>query len=241
LLGHAIREFGRESVSVCTKLGTHPIGSLGSVRKSFCHKDLEYALQVSLTRLGVDQLDALLLHSPGDVDMDQGMDFLERAKGLGRTRLIGASIEPSQWQQPAIARCDVVMLRSWPNDDQVGSAVGGLRSAGKFLIAKQALRRRSPGLQSWLPRGLRRADVWYWAREWRDTWRGVHGSEPARDQGPPGTAIAETLMRFDSLVFGSTRVSHIAANAQAALAAGLDLRAGVAGVAAHGTSTGTMR
>jgi hypothetical protein len=219
LLGEAIREFGRQQVVISTKLGTHPVGRFGRVRKGFEPGELRNALHVSLRRLGVEEVDALFLHSPSDVDLEPGIAFLESARGLGQSRLIGASIEPHQWRCPAIARCDVIMIRSDADDPVVADAIAGLRSQGKHLIAKRAIRRRQPG---WLPRGARRADLWYWAREIKDRSRHRGGATASSEYRTPGAALVETLKVFDSVVFGSTRSSHVASNVHAVRSSGID-------------------
>jgi len=229
LLGEAVREFGRQQLVISTKLGTHPVGRFGRVRKGFAALELRNSLNVSLRRLGVEELDALFLHSPSDVDLEPGIAFLETVRALGLTRLIGVSIEPHQWRSPAMKRCDVVMIRNDACDPVVAEAISGLRAQGKHLIAKRAIRRRRPGLRGWLPRGGRRADLWYWARELKDRYHDRDISNNASEVPAPGASLVEALAVFDSVVFGSTLARHIVSNVQTVRASGISPSASRAG------------
>lgn len=177
---------------------------------------------MSLRRLGVEELDALFLHSPSELDLEPGIAFLESARALGLSRLIGVSIEPHQWRSPVITRCDAVMIRSDAGDPVVAEAIAGLRSQGKHLIGKRAIRRRRPGLRGWLPRGGRRADLWYWAREVKDRFRDRSGAATTSEDRMPGASLVEALKEFDSVVFGSTRALHVAQNVLAVRSSGID-------------------
>ena len=58
--------------------------------------DLDRDADESLERLGVDQLDLLLLHWPnGDVPLEETLDALDRVREDGRTREIGVSNFPA--------------------------------------------------------------------------------------------------------------------------------------------------
>jgi aryl-alcohol dehydrogenase-like predicted oxidoreductase len=210
-LGMAVAEIGRGNVFLSTKLGTKAVGRLGRVVQSFSHRDLEESLTTSLRRLRCETIELLMLHSPPSGEVKRGLDFLCDARERGLTSLIGASIAPEQLQLPDVARCDVVMVKHSLSNPLAPSAIERTRAMGVWIIAKRALAVDDGGSRALLPRGLRRADLWYSLRMLKNRVR-----RPV-SAAAPLSSIADRLQfvlaTVDGAVFGSTRAEHVRANA----------------------------
>lgn len=224
LLGRFLEEVGAERAFVATKLGTHAYGSLGRVVKDFRQSSLEDSLHISLERLGVPSVNCLMLHSPCNDDLDIGLDFLEGARQRGLTRLIGASVDATQLTRLELQRCDMVMVRHGSSEPLGGEPFRALRGKGVRVVAKSPIRRPPTLTRVLVPRGLTRADLWYWARDVRDLATSRGGSTAADLAGlTPAAAIGKVLDDVDAVVFGTAKAEHARANAQAVRAMGIDI------------------
>lgn len=224
LLGRFLREVSADDAFVATKLGTHVYGKMGGVVKDFRQSSLEASLHISLRRLGLPSVSCLMLHSPCNSDLDRGLAFLEAARQRGLTRLIGASIEPTQLTRPELQRCDLVMVRYGSSGAPGGELLRALRGKGVRVVAKSAIR-RSPTLPRVIvPRGLTRADLWYWARDIRDFAMSRREPKTPKFHGlTPAAAIGKALNDVDAVVFGTVKAEHARANARAVRAMGIDI------------------
>lgn len=224
LLGRFLEEVGAEGAFVATKLGTHTHGKMGRVVKDFRQSSLEESLHISLERLGVPSVSCLMLHSPCNNDLDHGLDFLEGARQRGLTRLIGASVEANQLTRPELQRCDLVMVRYGSSEALGGQLLRALRGKGVQVVAKSPIRRPPTLTRVLMPRGLTRADLWYWARDVRDLAVLRGGSKAADLVGlTPAAAIGKALDDVDAVVFGTAKAEHARANAHAVRAMGIDI------------------
>jgi D-threo-aldose 1-dehydrogenase len=210
-LGMAVAEAGRGNVFLSTKVGTMAVGRLGRVVQSFSHHDLEQSLTTSLRRLRCETIDLLMLHSPPSGEVTRGLDFLCNTRERGLTSLIGASIVPEQLHLPDVARCDVVMVKHSLSNPLAPSEIQRARAMGVWIIAKRALAVDNGSSRALLPRGLRRADLWYSLRTLKNRARG------SVSVATPLASIADRLQfvltTVDGAVFGSTRAEHVRANA----------------------------
>lgn len=122
-------------------------------KTAFGVAEMRASLQESLRRLGVEQIDVLLLHEFSVDDMtDEALNFLEDAKREGHVGCYGIG---SQWQKAA------AVAQRWPQaaaviqtdwcllDDPLKSP------PGSFVITHGALRRRNEVLK-WLAENDRR-------------------------------------------------------------------------------------
>jgi aryl-alcohol dehydrogenase-like predicted oxidoreductase len=92
LLGSALRDAGHPQVMVATKGGGDFSGE--SVRANFDPAYLRGAVEASLRRLGVEQLDLYQLHNPGlaDIANDAMWDMLRTLQAEGKIAHFGASL-----------------------------------------------------------------------------------------------------------------------------------------------------
>jgi aryl-alcohol dehydrogenase-like predicted oxidoreductase len=104
---------------------------------------LEASLQVSLQRMGVEQVDLLLLHSDGrDVELlddDRVVDTLARLKSRGWARAVGISAKTPEGVLAARGKLDVVMAPYSAADPRLGDALRAAHDAGLGTLAIKGL------------------------------------------------------------------------------------------------------
>ncbi len=227
-LGAALKTLPRETVFLCTKAGSVRSG-FRRLSKDFSPDGLRASLEGSLTRLGVDQVDAFLLHGPGpDLFNDEIFDVLDGLKREGKTRLTGVCGRGREIEAAIeTGRFDLVMA-------PVNQACAN--EAGKRANLARAQGMGVLGIETMLPgtRGFRwptqPADLWYLAREAVRRRRKPSGDSrqaAALHKSPPETAttpmdhlrwaIAEN--DCDCAIVTTTRTTHLRDDLEAARAA----------------------
>lgn len=105
LIARVLRERGKGNVIIATKAGNDFYHATGEDDKGYGRQRMNYdrdylieAAEKSLTRLNVDTLDILQLHSPdtANLDRDDPWDALEALKRQGKIRWAGWSIQSFQ-------------------------------------------------------------------------------------------------------------------------------------------------
>lgn len=133
-VGTGIKQAGipRDDIFLTTKVWRDNVGAL------------EESVDTSLTKLGTDHVDLLLIHWPVDeMPLDEQLAALERVKTAGKARLIGVSNYTVEWLNKAL-ECGVVLANNQVeyhaklSQDPVLARV---RSAGMFLTAYSPLGR----------------------------------------------------------------------------------------------------
>lgn len=198
-LGAALKGVPRDKVFVITKVRTFmPDGS-------FCPP---FGAQVreSLLRLGLRELDAILLHGPRVTDVSHGWrGDLRGAKAQGVVRFGGVCARDAArwaiWDQPENA--DQYDLLMTPLDDPALLARAAATGVGVLAIETMRSRRRFS-----LPRS--QADLWYLARDARDAL--TNAPQPSG----PGLEAALALPGVRSAIVTTTRSAHLAENARRA-------------------------
>lgn len=137
----------REDWVICTKAGeefeTGPDGA-GRSRFDFSPGAVTASVRRSLSRLGTDVLDVVLLHSDGDdaavIDRSGGLDALRALKHSGAARAVGVSTKTLAGALLAIERAvDVVMVTYNAAEPGDGPAVDAAHAAGVGVLVKKAL------------------------------------------------------------------------------------------------------
>jgi aryl-alcohol dehydrogenase-like predicted oxidoreductase len=114
-LGRVFRAMGGkpESLYLSTKMGTHP-----ARRGDYSAAGTRWSVENSLSVLGVDAVDCLLIHDPrSDAELEQALgpggavDELERMKQEGKLRWIGLGVREHHWHRRALqsGRVDVIL------------------------------------------------------------------------------------------------------------------------------------
>lgn len=192
-LGAALKGVPRDSVFVITKARTFGSGAIG----------VAASLEGSLARLGVDHVDALLLHGPHAEDIARVRGDLEQLRARGLARRFGVCGRGGERAAMLAATPGFYDLLMTPLDD---AALLSRAAAQKTdVLGIEALRGRG-GLR--LPK--RRADLWYLARDVRDALKGT-----APNPGP-GLDAALSHAAVSSVIVTTTRIAHLRGNARAA-------------------------
>lgn len=192
-LGLALRGAARDRVFVVTKARTFGPGAIG----------LAASLEGSLARLGLEHVDALLLHGPRPEDLARVRDDLERlrARGLAlRFGVCGRGDERAAMLAEPPGLFDLLMT---PLDDDGLLARAAAQSVD--VLAIEVLRGRG-GFRA--PK--QRADLWYLARDLRDAFKGT-----APNPGP-GLDAALSHDAVSGVIVTTTRLAHLEGNARAA-------------------------
>jgi aryl-alcohol dehydrogenase-like predicted oxidoreductase len=199
-LGRALKGIPRDKVFVITKARTWA--------QDDAAPDIGASLRASLARLGLDHVDALLMHGPLPQDMtrlsesgalaalrDQGLALRLGVCGRGgeRDAMIAA--------RTAGAPFDFLMTPVTGEDALLERAA----AAGVDIIAIETMRARR---RFRTPRAL--ADFWYLARDARDA---AAGKPPPEGVGVAG---ALALPAVTCAVVTTTRPAHLQDNARAA-------------------------
>jgi aryl-alcohol dehydrogenase-like predicted oxidoreductase len=136
-LGLALRQ-RRDDVMLVTKVGEeaagqHDFTSAGAIR----------SLQESLTKLGTDHVDLLLVHSDGnDLEIlnDEGyIDTLREFKAQGLTRAIGFSGKTPEGGRRALDWADALMIEYHLEDRSHEELIATAADRGVGVLLKKAL------------------------------------------------------------------------------------------------------
>jgi aryl-alcohol dehydrogenase-like predicted oxidoreductase len=132
----------RDRIVLCTKAGEQFDGTTST--HDFTPAAIERSVHTSLARLGVTQLDILLLHSDGRDEAVLAtpglLPLLARFKATGTVRAIGISAKTASGIMRAIADgLDVVMTGFSRTDPARGAALAAAHAAGLGTLAIKAL------------------------------------------------------------------------------------------------------
>lgn len=132
----------RDRWVLCTKVGEHFDGSVS--RFDYSPRAIRSSVENSLSRLGTEAVDIILIHSNGEIESSEAfveaLSTLDSLKAEGKLRAAGASTKTVAGGVFAASRCDVVMvtLNKTSTDDldvieraaQVGTGVLIKKSLG---------------------------------------------------------------------------------------------------------------
>ncbi len=203
-LGAAIRQVPRAGVFICTKARTWPMRGGDTDRSTTPADRVCRSLEESLARLGLDRMDALLLHGPRPEDFTPSLRAaLQRLKAEGTVGAVGVCGRGEELDAAlAWGGLDLLMM------PLAGAAARLERAAarGVSVMAIETMR----GRQSPWRMPASGADLWYLARAMRDA---ITGAVAPVDGG-----VADALTRpaVRTVVVQTTRRAHLRANAAAA-------------------------
>jgi len=208
-LGKALRGLPRDQVFVCTKAG---IASNGFARRQrdFSPDAIEASLRASLDRLGVEGVDALLLHGPDPYELtDDLFARLAALKSAGAFAALGvAGLGPELDAAIATGRFDLMMAPVHPFiDSREEARLAAARARGMAVIAIQSAGDEPPARR--LPR--RPADLYRLARSLRPAPQGRGRVDPAA-----GVRAALARPDVDTALVTTTRRAHLDAHLAAA-------------------------
>jgi aryl-alcohol dehydrogenase-like predicted oxidoreductase len=134
---------GRARWVVVTKAGEMFDDATGESRFDFSPAGVRTSVERSLSRLGVAELDAVLLHSDGRdawiAERSGALETLEDMKRAGLIRAVGMSTKTPAGGLLAAELSDVVMLTLNPANQDDLPAVARARSLGRGVLIKKAL------------------------------------------------------------------------------------------------------
>ncbi len=139
-LGRWLRQCRRDWVIV-TKVGEE-------FRDGVSHFDFSAAaarasVERSLRRLGVETLDAVLIHSSGDdlsiLEQQAVLPTLLELKAAGRVRAVGMSTKTVVGGLRAVQCCDLVMVTYNPRQLEEVPVIRAAHAAGKGVLIKKGL------------------------------------------------------------------------------------------------------
>ncbi len=145
LIGEIIKEYPRESMIVCTKVGIPSLSKPGADPDGIRGEELLKPLEGSWKRLGVEYLDILYLHSISSAaaaSYSPVLETLQKLKEKGRTRSLGISVhgyEPDVMR--AAVDCgvyDVIMVSynfKQRHADAIKKAIAHAAAAGLGIVA----------------------------------------------------------------------------------------------------------
>lgn len=198
-LGVALKGVARDKVRVITKVRTF-------LRDGSSCPPFEVQLRASLKRLGLNDVDALLLHGPRVADVSPGgREDIQKAKSSGLIRHGGVCARDAAryaiWDKPDnAAPYDLLMT---PLDDPV--LIARASETGVAVLGIETMRSRR---RFRLPRS--QADLWYLARDARDAF--TNAPQPSG----PGLQAALCLPGVRGAIFTTTRPAHLEENARLA-------------------------
>ncbi|MBK8899517.1 MAG: aldo/keto reductase [Candidatus Competibacteraceae bacterium] len=139
-LGRLLKRCRREWIIV-TKVGEE--FTAGSSRFDFSAAATRASVERSLRRLGVETLDAVLIHSNGDdlgiLEHEGVLLALRDLQQGGLVRAVGMSTKTVAGGLRAVECCDVVMLTYNPRDRDDLPVIRAARAANKGVLIKKAL------------------------------------------------------------------------------------------------------
>lgn len=203
-LGKALHTLPRDQVFVCTKAG---ISSTGFSRRArdFSPAGIEQSVRASLSRLGVEGVDALFLHGPDPYELtDELFARLAALKSSGAFARLGvAGLGPELDAAIASGRFDLMMAPVHPFiDDREEARLAAARARGMAVIAIQIAGDAPPARR--MPR--RPADIYALARSLRPAQEGRGRVHPVR-----GVRAALARSDVDAALVTTTRRVHLAA------------------------------
>lgn len=208
-LGLALQGLERDDVFICTKAGVHP-----GKRRDFSPDAISRSLEGSLTRLGTDHVDLLLLHGPGADDLTPALFArlaeLRRAGLAHRLGVCGRG--PEVEASLAAGVFDAAMLPVWAGmPDEAEARLQAVKEAGLAVIGIEIM----AGARKTLLPPRRPSDLWYLARAAKQAVLGPHRTAGALD---PEAALAWALDHpaVDAALTLTTRTAHLDANARLA-------------------------
>lgn len=140
-LGRLLRRCRRDWVIV-TKVGEE--FQDGESRFDFSAAATRASVERSLRRLGVDALDAVLIHSSGDdlhiLEREGVLPVLLDLQRAGWVRSVGMSTKTVAGGLRALECCDVVMLTYNLSEREEWLVIQAARAAGKGVLIKKGLR-----------------------------------------------------------------------------------------------------
>ncbi len=209
-LGEAIKGLDRNSLQLCTKAGT-VVSPGGKLVKDFTPVGMRARLERSLSRLGVDQVDILLLHGPAPAELDPPLlSALERFKSEGLARAIGVCGRGAELDAALDAGVFDVLMAPVRIDmaPRALERIARARDAGVGVLGIETL---APS-QSRLRFPRRPSDLWYAARG------AVRGGGPHDgDRRDPAACLHWALNEggADAAVTTTTRLAHLRTNVAA--------------------------
>ncbi|MCH8490780.1 MAG: aldo/keto reductase, partial [Oceanicaulis sp.] len=212
-LGKALRDLPRDEIFVCTKAGITSEGVSGRLR-DFSPAGIETSVRASLSRLGVEGVDALFLHGPDPYEMTEALfTRLAALKSAGAFAALGVTgMGPELDAAIASGRFDLMMAPVHPFiNDREEARLAAARARGMAVIAIQTSGDTPPGRR--LPR--RPADMYTLARSLRPV-------TPGRGRVDPVEGVRAALARpdVDTVLITTTRRAHLDAHLAACQDAG---------------------
>lgn len=212
-LGRALRELPRGEVFVATKAGVTSAGLARRIR-DFSPAAIEASLNASLSRLGVEGVDGLILHGPDPAELTDALFArLDALKSAGAFRQLGVAGRGSELDAAlATGRFQLLMAPVHPFiGDEACARLEAAKAGGAAVMGIEAAGAGPAPLR--LPHKL--ADLYPLARALRSR------EAPAPRVVMPG-ALADALGDglADCVVMTTTRSTHLADNIAAANAAG---------------------
>jgi len=144
-LGRLLRQCRRDWVLV-TKVGEEFIdqeGHDGVSRFDFSAAATRASVERSLRRLGVDALDAVLIHSNGDdlaiLEREEVLPTLLELRQAGLARAVGMSSKTVDGGLRAVECCDLVMVTYNPRQRRELPVIRAARAANKGVLIKKGL------------------------------------------------------------------------------------------------------
>lgn len=229
-LGAALKSLPRDQIFLCTKAGSYR-GGFRRLRKDFSPGALRASLEASLERLGVDHIDAFLLHGP-DSEAFTGELFeeLERMKREGLIRFAGVCGRGAELGD-AITSGRFDLLMGPVNQDCARHAALWIEAAKARGMGVLGIETMKPAMHRFrIPTRL--ADLWYLARALLS--RSARPLEAGAALTPITTARAPMEMLVtpaahlhwaiqqggaDCALVTTTRAAHLKSNIEAARAA----------------------
>lgn len=213
-LGAALEGIPRESFFVSTKAGVTSAG-LARRMRDFSPGGVETSVRASLNRLGLEGVDALILHGPDPSELTASLfSCLDRLKEAGAFRLLGVAGRGVELD--AALETGRFALLMAPVHAQIGDEARerllAARAKGVAVIGIEAAGAGPAPLR--LPR--KPADLYTLARTLRT---------PA--SGPPRTPMPDALLAplrtglADCVLMSTTRPEHLDANLRAVSGQGL--------------------
>ena len=212
-LGRALRGLPRGEVFVCTKAGIASEGVSERLR-DFSPDGIETSVRASLSRLGVEGVDALFLHGPDPYELtDDLFDRLAALKSAGAFAALGVTgLGPELDAAIASGRFDLMMTPVHPFINAREEArLAAARARGMAVIAIQSAGDTPPPRR--LPR--RPADFYTLARSLRP-------ASPGRGRVDAVEGVRAALARpdVDTVLITTTRRAHLDAHLAACQDAG---------------------
>lgn len=139
-LGRLLRRCRRDWV-VVTKVGEE--FHAGESRFDFSAAATRASVERSLRRLGIEALDAVLIHSSGDdlaiLEREEVLPTLLDLKRAGRVRAVGMSSKTVAGGLRAVEGCDLVMVTYNLSQRQELPVIRAAHAAGKGVLIKKGL------------------------------------------------------------------------------------------------------